>query len=66
MKNIPHFFIFPVFFSYFPTVPKNANFCEADLACRFFRLPSAMSILPITALIKHQIAAENHELAIQV
>ena len=34
---------------------------------RFFSIfPSAMSILPITALIKHKIAAENHELAIQV
>ena len=64
MKNIPHFFIFPVFFSIFPQYQK--THCEADLACRFFRLPSAMPILPITALIKHQIAAENHELAIQV
>ena len=64
MKNIPHFFIFLVFFSIFPQNPK--THCEADLAWRFFRLPSAMSILPITALIKHKIAAENHELAIQV
>ena len=31
-----------------------------------FPFASAMSILPITALIKHKIAAENHELAIQV
>ena len=64
MKNITHFFIFPVFFSIFPQYPK--THCEADLAWRFFNLPSAMSILPITALIKHKIAAENHELAIQV
>ena len=58
------FFIFPVFFSIFPQYPKTQ--CEADLAWRFFLLPSAMSILPITALIKHKIAAENHVLAIQV
>ena len=63
MKNIPHFLSFSFFF-YFPTEPQ--THCEADLAWRFFRLPSAMSILPITALIKHKIAAENHELAIQV
>ena len=64
MKNIPHFFIFPVFFSIFPQFPK--THCEADLAWRFFRLQVQSSILPITALIKHKIAAENHELAIQV
>ena len=63
-EKYPSFFIFLVFFSIFPQNPK--KHCEADLAWRFFRLPSAMSILPITALIKHKIAAGNHELAIQV
>ena len=64
MKNIPHFFIFPVFFFYFPTVPQNALWSRSRL--EIFPFASAMSILPITALIKHKIAAENHELAIQV
>ena len=59
MKNIPHFLSFSFFFSISPRNPK--THCEADLAWRFFRLPSAMSILPITALIKHKIAAENHD-----
>ena len=64
MKNIPHFFYLSRFFSISPQYPK--MHCKADLAWRFFNLPCAMSILPITAFIKHKMAAENHELAIHV
>ena len=46
MKNNPHFFYLSRFFSIFQQDPK--THCEADLAWRFFRLPSAMSILPIS------------------
>ena len=60
MKNIPHFFLsFTVFFLFSHSTQKRIvkPFSLGDFS---------MSILPITAPIKHNIAAENHELAIQV